>query len=110
MLRERTMTDKMKILLSYIRVSEEGYSTCFVGVRIRNIVKCMMFSNSLASNRRATYVPYTIVGKMKIKRQGVLPLFKNLCKNAQASITLGIKDLDDASLYISSEEAILLII
>lgn len=45
-----------------------------------------------------------------IKHQGVLRLFGKPGKNAPASMTIGINHLDDPSLYVSSEECILLMI
>lgn len=64
----------------------------------------------MATNSRAIYVRYIIVGKMIIRNRGLLSLPIDLEKDASAARKLGIKQRDDPALYISSVENILLMI
>lgn len=67
-----------------------------------------MTSNILAAISRATYIHHIIVGKMIIKHQGVLPLLGKLLKDTPAASNLRITHIDELSLYITSDEDILL--
>lgn len=49
---KETITDPMQSLLSYVQAFEERYGVLFVDVRITDIIKDIMSSNSLACNFR----------------------------------------------------------
>lgn len=60
-------------------------------------------------NSRATYIGYDTVEKKPDKHQNVLPHLVKLLNDDQAAQTLGIIHIRNKSLYISSEEDVLLI-
>lgn len=77
---------------------------------IKDIVEHTMSSNVLASNSTATYIGYTIVGKIMRKHQSMLPLLRKLEKNSLVGSTVGITHLSDSNLYIFAEKDVLLMI
>lgn len=94
----------MKSLLRYTREFEETYGVWFVDLRTMDIVENAIPSNFLADSSRATHIRYIIVGKMTTKYPGVLLLLGRLSKDARAANIVGITNVDDSSLYITSDE------
>lgn len=89
---------------------EVDYGVPFVHVRISDMVEDMMFSNVSAANSTAPYVRYITVVKMVINYRGELPPYERLGNEVSAAKTLGISHFDDRSLYVSSQENIILIV
>lgn len=88
----------------------EDHDVRLVDMRKMKIIDDMVSSNFLDARSRTPYVRYIRVGKNITEIIDVLPLLKNLCKDSAAARTLGITHLDDLSIYISSEENIVLMI
>lgn len=108
--REATFSDMNQNMLGYVQAFEEYRSLWFVDVRIVYIVEDMMSSKLLFGSSKAAFMRNIGVGKKIIKQQEISSLFLKLGKYALAERILGIAHLNDASLYISSKEDILLII
>lgn len=63
------------------------------------IVEDMMSSKFWVASIRASYIRYSTVFKMVIKRQSMLALLVKLGKNALAAKFLGSTYVDDTNLY-----------
>lgn len=61
----------------------------------------------MAANSRATYIRYFTAGKMQVKQKGVLPILVKQSGNVPAAKTLCITQPNDPSLFIFSQEDIL---
>lgn len=95
-------------MLNYARAFEEDYGLRFIDVRIAGIVEDVMYSDVFPANSRTTSIRYVVVRNMMRKDQELLPLLGNLGNIAPVDEILGIMILDLPSLYIPSEENILL--
>lgn len=108
--REATFTGTMQSLLSYAKALEENCGVSFVVVPLMDIVRDMVSSKFSAVNSGATYILNIRVCKVAIEHQAVLLLFKKLPRDTTVGMTLGITHLDYLSLYLCSEEHIILVI
>lgn len=73
-----------------------------------DITEEVMNSKFLTANSRMIYIHYITNGSMIIRHQHVMRFLINLSKEAPAARALCITHLNDSSLYISSEDDILL--
>lgn len=108
--REKTVTDTVQNSLSYEQTFKEDLALHLVAVRIFAIVVDMMSSKFLADNSRVAYVGYIRIRNQIRKHNDALRSLIDLCKDAPATMTLGVMHPDDPSLCISYEVEILLII
>lgn len=108
--REASFAGTLQSLLSYALAIAKSYGILFVDVRILDIVEIMTASIFLGASSRPSYIPYIRVGKIMIEYQAVLPLLTKPAKDTPAAKALGITHLDDASLFIYSEEDFLIIV
>lgn len=107
---EATFTDTLQILLSYERFFEEDYGVRVVDVRVMDIAEDMMSSEFFAARAKATYICYSTGKRMIIKLRGFSRVLLKLRMNAVMAETLDITYFHDPTIYIPSEQAILLII
>lgn len=105
-----TLTDTTPTLLSYVREFEEDFGVPFVVEAIANIAKDVMSLHFLAAISRAIFIHCITAGKMIVEQQGVLQRPTEPVKDASAAKIPGITNLDNQSLYISSEENIFFMI
>lgn len=107
---EAMFTDTMQSPTSYARALKDKHGVRFVDALIWDVVETIISYNFLAANSRSTNVYFIRIGTIMVMNRGVLLLLGKLFTVTPAAKTAGITHNEDPSLYVRSEEDILLVI
>lgn len=100
----------MQNLSSSLRMFGENYTVCFVDVRIMSIVDEMMSLNIFTAGSESNYARYILDCKIIITLQVISAMIVNLRKTSEVFRTKRMKHGDEAMLYNTSEQNILLMV
>lgn len=96
--------------MSYPHAFKTEYGVSFFDARINFILDEKILSNFLSSYSRSTYIRYVQVKRLALRHYNLRPLCKYLSEEGATSQTIGVTHVDDAAVYNTMEEVVMLMI